>query len=327
MSKDRQLTGTLVSKTSRYHHVAIDSTGRIVPCTIASRLRKRFIYSTADPSSMPRRVQAVKAPRSVDPVAIGDRVNFSDNGDGTGFILGVQNRRNKLSRRASGNKPNKHIEQVIVANIDYLIAVFSLAQPRPKWNLIDRYLASAEAEAIPAAVCMTKADLRDTAEIESELEPYRKIGYPVLITSALTVRGLDELRNLVQNRTSVLTGPSGVGKTTLLNLLQPGLGQRVGEISRKTGKGKHTTRNLTMFSLDFGGFVVDTPGMREFGLWHQSSEEMQYLFPEMRPYIGTCRFGLGCRHRHEPDCAIKQAVDSREIHPRRYANYLKLAGL
>lgn len=298
----------------------VNSDGRIVVCSISSTLRKHLVYPTADPTSIRPHVVSVEEIKMVDPVAIGDVVSFVDASDGSGMITEILPRKNKFSRRAAGRKP---LEQVIVANVDQVVAVFAAARPKPKWGMLNRYLADAESADLPALICVTKLDLADEDLIE-EVRIYEKIGYPIILTSALNGWGIEEFKEALTGSVSVLLGKSGVGKTTLLNAIQPGLGLRVNEISDSTGKGKHTTSWLEMFELDFGGSVIDTPGMREFGLWKVAVEDIAGLFPEMRPYIGQCRFGAGCSHTHEPGCAIKEAVQVGHIAERRYSSYLRM---
>ena len=299
----------------------VESDGKTVVCAISSRLRKELIYPTSSPfSGTLRRVRSVDDIREVDPVAIGDTVCFIDAGDETGMITEVLPRKNKFVRGARGKA------QVIVANVDQVVPVFAAAQPAPKWNLLDRYLAAAESVGIPALICVTKMDLVDRDALLGDLEPYQAIGYGIILTSATTGEGIEAFKEALKGRVSVLAGKSGVGKTTLLNAVQPGLGLRVNEVSQATGKGKHTTTSLEMFALDFGGSVVDTPGMREFGLWDVDGSDLATLFPEMRPYIGRCRFGASCQHLHEPGCAIKEAVEAGDIDRRRYQSYLRMKG-
>ncbi len=297
--------------------------GRELDCVLASRLRKQLSYSTADPSSRKVVVQDVREIEYVDPVAIGDEVCFLNAGDGSGMIVEVLPRRNKLSRPAP--VPGRRVfEQVIVSNVDQVIPVFAAANPAPKWGLLDRYLVSAEAAGLPSLICITKLDLaRSDLGLQSALAEYERIGYPVRLTSAVTGEGLDELRHAMHGRISVLVGKSGVGKTSLLNAIQPGLGLRVQAVSRST-KGRHTTSHLEMFPLDAGGAVVDTPGIREFGLWDIYADELAELFPEMQPLVGQCKFGLDCRHDEEPGCAIRKAVMAGEISPLRYKSYQRL---
>jgi ribosome biogenesis GTPase len=192
--------------------------------------------------------------------------------------------------------------------------------------LLDRYLVSAEAAGLSSLICITKLDLGRTEDglLETAAE-YRRIGYTVLLTSSVTGEGLAELRHAIQGKVSVLVGKSGVGKTSLLNAIQPGLGLRVREVGRNT-KGRHTTSHLEMFALDSGGALVDTPGIREFGLWDIYADELAEMFPEMRPLVGQCKFGLDCRHDEEPGCAIRKAVMAGEISPQRYKSYQRLAG-
>jgi ribosome biogenesis GTPase len=292
---------------------------------LSSLLRKQLIYPTADPTSLRHNVRAVREIEYIDPVAIGDRIRFIDAGNGTGMINEVLPRRSTLSRPAP--VPGQRVfEQVIVSNVDQVVPVFAAASPTPKWGLLDRYLVSAEASGLPALIVITKLDLaRKNRALEADLEIYRGIGYTICMVSSVTDEGLDELKGALAGRTSVLIGKSGVGKTSLLNAIQPGLGLRVKEVSRgELGKGRHTTTHLEMFGLDTGGALVDTPGMREFGLWDVSGEDLALFFPEMAGYVGQCKFGLSCRHDGEPGCAIRKAVMAEKISPYRYKSYLNL---
>ncbi|MFZ6026395.1 MAG: ribosome small subunit-dependent GTPase A [Chloroflexota bacterium] len=337
ITNDRQLhsettpytyhTGIVYKKTLG-HYTVHHPDGQIVICALSNRLRKQLIYPTADPNSLRHVVRDVQKLDVIDPVAIGDEVQFLVASDGSGLIFEVQPRRNRLARQSAKPMPGAHaFEQVIVANVDQVIPVLAAAQPLPKWNLLDRYLASAESLGLPSLVVITKLDLlrrRDLDALIEAIETYRQIGYRVLLTSTASGEGLDELRTALAGRLSVLIGKSGVGKSSLLNAVEPGLGLRVNQVSQATGKGKHTTTHLEMFPLEQGGAIVDTPGMREFGLWNTQADEVAQLFPEMRPFIGRCRFGLDCRHDEEPGCAIRKAVTGGQISPMRYASYTKL---
>ncbi len=258
-------------------------------------------------------------------VAVGDVVIWNE----TMHITNVLPRRNQLSRRGAVPMPGAYVhEQVIVTNVDQVIPVFAAANPRPAWHLLDRYLVSAESAEIPALVCLTKMDLVEggpqAEEIETVASEYRAIGYEVILTSTVTGRGMDALKAKLQGRLSALIGQSGVGKTSLLDAVEPGLGRRVQAVSKATGKGRHTTSASELFSLASGGAIVDTPGIREFGLWDVTENDLAWFFPEMRPFVGHCKFRLDCRHDEEPGCAIRRAVVDGQISPYRYQSYLKL---
>jgi ribosome biogenesis GTPase len=262
---------------------------------------------------------------------VGDRVRLAEGANGCGRILEVEPRRSQLSRRSAVPMPSAHAsEQVIAANVDQVVPVFAAAQPPPKWNLLDRYLALAESLDLPALIVITKLDLAQNADghVDGELlaavDEYRRLAYPVILTSAVSGYGLDALRSGLQAGLSVLLGKSGVGKTALLNAIQPGLGLRVKEVSRATGKGRHSTTNSEIFPLGSGGAIIDTPGVREFGLWEMDGKELAYFFREMEPLVGACRFGLDCQHDEEPGCAIRKAVAAGQISPRRYQSYMRL---
>jgi ribosome biogenesis GTPase len=306
-------------------HYTVRANGRDIDCVLSSLLRKQLIYPIADPTSLRHRVRAVREIEHIDPVAIGDRVRYIDAGDGSGMINEVLPRQSTLSRPAP--VPGKRVfEQVIVSNVDQVVPVFAAASPTPKWGLLDRYLVSAEASRLPVLIVITKLDLAfKNPRLEADLEIYHRIGYSICMVSSVSGQGLDELKGALASRTSVLIGKSGVGKTSLLNAIQPGLGLRVKEVSRgEVGKGRHATTHLEMFGLEVGGALVDTPGMREFGLWDVSGEDLALYFPEMAGYIGQCKFGLSCRHDGEPGCAIRQAVMVEKISPYRYKSYLNL---
>ncbi len=319
------VTGTVFRKARGLYDVRVGD--EMIRCSISNRLRKQLLYPISDPSGGTlRRVQRVKEIDVVDPIAIGDRVSFVPAEAGAGMIREVLPRENELARRmVSAKRRNqpRHVDQVIAANVDRIVPVFAAAMPSPRWHLLDRYLVTAETAGIPALVCVTKMDLADRERLLDDIEVYERIGYTVMTTSSVTGEGIDEFRDAISGRTSVFLGKSGVGKTSLLNALQPGLGLLVKEISGSTGKGRHATSHLEMFPLDGGGGVVDTPGMKVFPLL-DDGEDLAAYFPEMRPHLGKCRFGADCSHTHEPGCAIKEAVEAGEIDERRYESLRKL---
>jgi ribosome biogenesis GTPase len=343
-----ELRSGMVFKKSQGHY-DVEADGVTIDCELSTTLRKQLIYPISagcthpptDPvgcsrcrpgGAVHRRVQSVADIREQDPIAVGDLVRFIHADQGRGIITEVLPRKNQLVRRAAGKKP---IKQVIVANADMVMIVAAARQPAPAWGLVDRYLAAAEEAELPACIAITKMDLVAADAFTVEIATYTDIGYRVIRTSAATGLGIDELRDTMRGRISVFAGKSGAGKTTLLNTLQPELGLRVAEVGRQTGKGKHTTTHLQMFALSVGGAIVDTPGMREFGLWDVTTErerhehgggEIATLFPDLRPYVGRCRFGLDCSHTREPGCAITRAVADGAISPRRHLSYLRIVG-
>jgi ribosome biogenesis GTPase / thiamine phosphate phosphatase len=258
--------------------------------------------------------------RKTDPVAVGDRVEVTFLEDGEGIIESVAPRVRSLSRLARGRTD---VEQVILANPDQLLAVFAVADPEPHPRMLDRFLLIAERAGIESVVCVNKIDLDETGELRRVFDRYRAAGYPVIHCSAESGAGLEELRGLLRGKISVLAGPSGVGKSSLLNRLEPGLNIRVGEISDATGKGRHTTTATTIIPLSDDTYIADTPGIRQLGLFGVDLERLDELFPEFRPYLGECFYG-DCTHINEPDCAVLAALEAGKIDPERYHSYRAL---
>jgi ribosome biogenesis GTPase len=254
------------------------------------------------------------------PVAVGDEVILRRLDDETDLVEAVVPRRTELVRAAAGGLRGK---QVIVANLDLLVIVFALAQPAPIPARLDRMLVIAEQAGIPPLIVLNKVDLADEpAQADAVFALYRDLGYDLLATSTVTGQGLDELRRRLVGRVSALVGASGVGKSSLLNAIQPGLRLRAGEVSR-VGKGRHTTSAADLLPLADGGFVADTPGLKEIGLWGIDPDELISYFREFVPHLGGCRFAR-CSHRSEPDCAIRTAVAGGQIATSRYQSFLKL---
>ncbi len=261
-------------------------------------------------------------------LVVGDQVCLLETQPGIGQIVEVHPRRSQLVRRAVASRRGAATgAQVIAANVDQVVFVLAAANPEPHWNLLDRYLVSAHSTDLPALVCITKMDLVQGTGLErglnAALDEYRRIGYSVVCTSSRDGYGVDDLQALLVGRTSVLFGSSGVGKTSLLNALSPGLGERVNAVNPVTGDGRHTTTTAQIFPLAWG-MIVDTPGIREFGLWDLDADSLDEYFPEMQPYLGRCRFRANCSHTDEPGCAVRQAVAEGHISPRRFNSYLRL---
>lgn len=271
-----------------------------------------------------------KTRQSADLATIGDRVLVSLQTAERGMIEVVEPRHRVLARLAPGRhgrgglrETGNEKAQVIVANPDQAVFVFACAQPDPRLRALDRLLVMAEAVGLPAVICANKVDLVGRAAAEAVFGLYPGLGYPVLYTSARAEEGVAELRAQLGGRLSVLAGPSGVGKSSLLNAVHPGLGLRAQAVSQATQKGRHTTVYPELLPLEDGGFVADTPGMRALALWDIEPEELDGYFVEIRPLVAECEFG-DCTHLQEPGCAVRRAVESGEIAQSRYESYCRL---
>ncbi len=256
-----------------------------------------------------------------DIAAVGDRVTITPHEDRSGVIDLVHERKSAFSRVRTGIK--RDFRQILLANPDQIVAVFACAQPEPHLRMLDRFLVIAEKQTMEALIVANKIDLVSKVQAEGIFRPYVELGYPVLYTSAHTGEGVDLLRSRLRGKLSALAGPSGVGKSSLLNAIQPDLGLHVRAVSEATSKGRHTTQVRELFPLDVGGYVVDTPGIRSLALWDTEPEELDAYFIEMRDRVSECKFS-DCTHTHEPGCAIREAVEKGEISLARYHSYLRL---
>lgn len=254
-------------------------------------------------------------------LAVGDEVRMAADAHTLAWtIREILPRRTQLVRRAPGGGRG---ERVVVANVDQVIVVFAAANPEPHLGMLDRFLVIAEANDLAARVVVNKCELLEDDASRGPFLTYERLGYAVHFTSCKQRVGLDALHDVLRERVSVLTGPSGVGKSSLLNAMYPGLNLRVGEISASVNKGRHTTVGAFMHPLPDGGYVVDTPGLREIGLWGLAADSLADCFPEIRARRDDCRFG-DCRHLAEPDCAVRAALESGAVSATRYASYRKL---
>ncbi|MCB9453910.1 MAG: ribosome small subunit-dependent GTPase A [Anaerolineaceae bacterium] len=307
MTQPDLLDGLVISDQSGYFNVEVTD-GTIYTCRLRGRLQEEAQAS--------------------DIAAIGDRVQIRLLEDGSGTIETVAERSSTLSRavRTEGSRGagQREREQVIIANADQALFVFAATQPPPNLRLLDRFLVMGESSRIPLlCIVVNKIDLEDSSLIRATFAPYEAMGYPVLYSSARDKLGVDEIQAILKDKISVFTGPSGVGKTSLLNIIQPGLGRTVKEVSRRRQEGMHTTRDSALIKLEMGGYLADTPGLRTLTIWDVEPEELDGYFVDVAPYVGQCKFN-NCAHINEPDCAVRQAVEGGKISASRYQSYQAL---
>jgi len=298
MSKDLR-QGLVTRVQSGFYTVLLDE--GVVVCRLRGRLKKGRAKG--------------------DIAAVGDRVEIMLQPDGSGAVERVLPRKSELVRTAP--TPRGVYRQLLVANPDQAVLVFSCADPEPHLRMLDRFLVICERQELPALIVVNKIDLVRLKDARLVFSIYEDIGYPVFYTSAKIGKGIGKLHKQLKGRLSALLGPSGVGKTSLLNAIQPHLGLEVREVSQLTSKGRHTTVVRQMFPLEDGGYVADLPGLRTLALWDIEPEELDAYFPEIAPLVSDCQFS-DCTHLDEPGCAVHQAVDDGRVSPERYESYLRL---
>ena len=296
---ENYFSGVVVRATGSWYEVL--SAGERYQCRIRGKLR-------------------LKGVRSTNPVVVGDEVQCLTDEQGSHVIVDISPRRNYVIRRASNLSKESHI---IAANIDQALLLVTLRQPETALEFVDRFLVTCEAYKIPVVILLAKIDLQDKEEVAFFRSVYEPIGYRVVEVSAVTGEGVEEVHDLLVGRTTLLSGNSGVGKSTLVQRIDPSLDIRTGDISESHHKGRHTTTFSTMYPLSEGGALIDTPGIKGFGLIDIEEEELWHYFPEMMHYGRECRF-YNCTHTHEPGCAVVSALEEGMIAPERYESYLKM---
>ena len=296
---DQQFTGIVTQSTGSWYEVLAN--GERVQCRIRGKLR-------------------LKGVRSTNPVVVGDEVECLTDEQGSHLITAIHPRRNYVIRRASNLSKESHI---IAANIDHALLMVTLRQPETALEFVDRFLVTCEAYKVPVTILLAKADLQSEEEMEAFRAIYEPIGYRVVAVSASTGEGVEEVHRLMVGRTTLLSGNSGVGKSTLVQRIDPTLDIRTGQISDSHHKGRHTTTFSTMYPLSEGGYLIDTPGIKGFGLIDIEHDELWHDFPEMMHHGAGCRF-YNCTHIHEPGCAVVAAIEAGEISEQRYESYLKM---
>jgi ribosome biogenesis GTPase len=323
------LTGIVLSGAHGIYEIYTDQ--GTLRCTLRGKLKKAFAQAArARPSRGKASAPAARHQRSEQEPAtlpsrlsVGDRVRVRRLDAETGLIEEILPRESELARRDVGSKEGNARAQTLLANLDQVVIVFATTQPEPHFGMLDRYLAICEHAELRPIICINKVDLPHDPQVEEAIKRYQGLGYTVLRTSCATGEGIEQLRELLKDHITLFTGPSGVGKSSLVNALEPGMAVRTGMVSAATGKGRHTTTSSQLYPLSSGGWLADSAGIRALAAWNIPQEELASCFVEFRPYLGEC-FYSDCLHVDEENCAIRQAVKDGLIDERRYQSYVRM---
>lgn len=290
---------------------------------IVTKYQSGFFYVDTDQGQFTAKLRGKlkKGPKVKDLVAVGDWVHLSTQADGTAMVEKIEERKSKFSRMAPTARGE--YEQILIANPDQVLLVFACAEPAPKMRMLDRFLIILEERNIPIILIVNKVDLIGMKAAKKLFGHYADIGYQTIYTSANKNKGIKKIKDLIAGKVTLIAGPSGVGKSSLLNVVQPDLGLHVSKVSKATGKGRHTTVVREMFQVEGGGYVADTPGIKSLAFWDIEKEEIDGYFPEIAKLVPYCQYS-DCSHFEEPGCAVYDAAINGKIHPDRFESYLKL---
>jgi ribosome biogenesis GTPase len=332
------LTGVVLSGTHGIYDVHTDM--GIYRCTLRGKLKKAFAQAVSAKTASKirsqsnrlylssKRIERIdKRDSAENPLptrlSVGDYVKLRRLDAHTGLIEEILPRQSALVRKDASSNAHKLVQQTMLANLDQVVLVFAVAQPEPHFAMLDRYLTICESAQLQALICLNKADLPHEQYVEENAGLYSRLGYKVIWTSTVTEQGVEELRCLLKDHTSLFSGPSGVGKSSLVNVIEPGMAIRTGLVSDATGKGRHTTTGSQLYPLSGGGWLADSAGIRALAAWNIPPEELASCFVEFRPYLGECEYS-DCMHIEEEGCAIIQAVEDGVIDERRYRSYVRM---
>jgi ribosome biogenesis GTPase / thiamine phosphate phosphatase len=332
------LTGVVLNGAHGIYDVHTDI--GVLRCTLRGKLKKAFAQAQSTKSvskARPRYDKLLTLPKTQRieqrdtstnslPVrlSVGDYVKLRQLDESTGMIEEILPRQSALSRKDAGSTSKKVIQQTMLANLDQVVLVFSVAQPEPHFGMLDRYLAICESAEIRPIICLNKVDLQHEQRVDAAATLYSRLGYTVIWTSTKTGEGIETLRSLLREHTTLFSGLSGVGKSSMVNAIEPGMAIKTGLISDATGKGKHTTTGSQLYQLTGGGWLADSAGIRALAAWNIAPEDLAWCFVEFRPYLGECLYS-DCQHIDEEGCAIRQAVEDAVIDEHRYISYVRIA--